>query len=86
MEAAGGDEAGHGRAAASAFTAAPTAHGFAPDAYPTAGHAPHRAPEHTDPSATAPRGRTGHEHAADLTEPFVLAGQAGHGRPHPPRS
>ncbi|MFF8507249.1 CAP domain-containing protein [Streptomyces sp. NPDC015492] len=86
VRAAGADEAARGRAAASAFAAAPTAHGFAPDAYAAADAAPYRAPEYAAPSATAPLGGSAHEHAADLTEPFVLAGQAGHGSPHPPRS
>ncbi|MDX2562130.1 CAP domain-containing protein [Streptomyces sp. TX20-6-3] len=47
---------------------------------------PYRTAESTDPFDTAYLGGHGHDRAADLTEPYLLAGAAGHTRPPIPRS
>ncbi|MCD2462764.1 CAP domain-containing protein [Streptomyces sp. MBT42] len=71
---------------AAAFAAAADGPGTAPAAYAAAVGDPYGTTEDTSLSATAPLGGYGPEHAADLTEPYVLAGQPAHTRPHVPRS
>ncbi|WP_329285983.1 CAP domain-containing protein [Streptomyces sp. NBC_00691] len=64
---------------ASAFAAAP-------GPYTATGGDPYRTSEGADPYDTARLGEHEPDHAADLTEPYLLAGTAGHTRPRVPRS
>ncbi|MFE5659723.1 CAP domain-containing protein [Streptomyces sp. NPDC056517] len=70
----------------SAFAAAAGGPGTAPGPYAATDGDPYGASEGTDLSDTAHLGGYGHDHTADLTEPYILAGSAGHTRPPIPRS
>ncbi|MFE4307773.1 CAP domain-containing protein [Streptomyces sp. NPDC056891] len=70
----------------SAFAAAAGGPGTAPGPYAATDGDPYGASEGTDLSDTAHPGGYGHDHTADLTEPYILAGSAGHTRPPIPRS
>ncbi|WP_055602831.1 sigma-70 family RNA polymerase sigma factor, partial [Streptomyces aureus] len=80
------DEASPDTTTAAAFAAAAGGPGTGPAAYAATDGDPYRTAGGTDPSDTAHLGAYGQDHAADLTEPYVLAGSAGHTRPHVPRS
>ncbi|MCX5230696.1 CAP domain-containing protein [Streptomyces sp. NBC_00233] len=60
--------------------------GTVPGAYAATDGDPHGTSEGADRSDTAHLAGYGHDHAANLTEPYLLAGSAGHTRSHLPRS
>ncbi|WP_318210477.1 CAP domain-containing protein [Streptomyces sp. SJL17-1] len=67
----------------SMYAATPDGHGIAPDPYAAGDGDPYRTAERAGQSAAAHLGgEAGYDQAVDLTEPYILAGAAGHA--HPP--
>ncbi|WP_406065232.1 CAP domain-containing protein [Streptomyces sp. NBC_01077] len=65
-----------------AFAYPPEGHS-APSPYAATGYDPYPTPHLTGTDVTADP--AGHDHTADLTEPYILAGSSGLARPHIPR-